>query len=300
MANFGETLKRERELRKISLREVTEATKIGLHYLKAMESNSFEQLPGGVFNKGFIRAYAKFIGLDAETLVNLYLYDEAHQLNPPPARARYAGSEPDDVPLPLPPAPTPVLPRRRSAALLTGVAAAIFILAAGAWLFLARYPAGARIDTPPMAQEPRLQQAGLLRPAPAETQATPEPGAPALRQDPPSLVLEDPLPAPASAVEKAPPSKANLAMFLGTTQTTDIVLLCDGVEKVRRDLAEGEIIAVACPGEVILSAGNAGALTLKINGHECLPLGEIGATLENFPLNARRAMEICPSDKGPR
>jgi len=300
MANFGETLKRERELRKISLREVTEATKIGLRYLEAMEGNHFDQLPGGVFNKGFIRAYAKFIGLDPETLVNVYLYDVAHQMNPPPARPRYAGLEPDDLPLPLPPAPAPVTARRFSATLLAGVAAAIFILAAGAWLFLARLPAGARIDTPPTAQEPPLQQAGLLRPAGAETQASPGPDSAALQQEPPPLVLEDPVPAPASAKEKAPPGGADLTLFLGTTQTTDIVLLCDRVERVRRDLAEGEMIAVSCPGEVLLSAGNAGALTLKINGHECLPLGEIGATLEEFPLNARRAKEICPSDKESR
>jgi hypothetical protein len=81
MANFGETLKRERELRKISLREVTEATKIGLHYLKAMEGNHFDQLPGGVFNKGFI-APMPIYRADPR-LWNVYLYDLAHRERPP-------------------------------------------------------------------------------------------------------------------------------------------------------------------------------------------------------------------------
>jgi len=73
MASFGETLKRERELREISLRQISEATKINIRYLEALEGNRFDALPGGLFNKGFIRAYAKFIGLDGEAMVNAYL-----------------------------------------------------------------------------------------------------------------------------------------------------------------------------------------------------------------------------------
>ncbi len=73
MASFGEELKRERELRAISLREVAEATKVNIRYLEAMERNDFEHLPGGVFNRGFVRAYAQYIGVDPEATVNAYL-----------------------------------------------------------------------------------------------------------------------------------------------------------------------------------------------------------------------------------
>jgi hypothetical protein len=75
MASFGETLKRERELREITLREVSEATKINIRYLEALEANRFENLPGGLFNKGFIRAYAAYIGLDGEAMVTSYLQE---------------------------------------------------------------------------------------------------------------------------------------------------------------------------------------------------------------------------------
>jgi cytoskeletal protein RodZ len=68
MSSFGETLRRERELRQISLREIAEATKINLRYLDALERDDFRHLPGGVFNKGFVRAYAQFIGIDPETM----------------------------------------------------------------------------------------------------------------------------------------------------------------------------------------------------------------------------------------
>lgn len=87
MASFGETLKRERELREISLRQIAEATKISMRYLEALEENRFDVLPGGLFNKGFIRAYATFIGVDSETMVNSYL----HELS---ARQQGAGATP--------------------------------------------------------------------------------------------------------------------------------------------------------------------------------------------------------------
>jgi cytoskeletal protein RodZ len=81
MSSFGETLKRERELRQISLREIAEATKINLRYLDALERDDFRHLPGGVFNKGFVRAYAQFIGIDPEAMVTAYLDEENRQLS---------------------------------------------------------------------------------------------------------------------------------------------------------------------------------------------------------------------------
>ena len=79
MPSFGEELKRERELRQFTLREISEATKINLRYLDALEHNDFRHLPGGVFNKGFVRAYSQFIGVDPESMVNAYLLEERHQ-----------------------------------------------------------------------------------------------------------------------------------------------------------------------------------------------------------------------------
>jgi len=94
MSSFGETLKRERELRQISLREIAEATKINLRYLDALERDDFRHLPGGVFNKGFVRAYAQFIGIDPETMVMAYLEEEGRQLS---RAARASGATPPRI-----------------------------------------------------------------------------------------------------------------------------------------------------------------------------------------------------------
>ncbi|MGA8763405.1 MAG: helix-turn-helix transcriptional regulator, partial [Candidatus Sulfotelmatobacter sp.] len=73
MGEFGEKLRKQREQRGITLEAVSNTTKIGTRMLKALEDERFDQLPGGVFNKGFVRAYARQIGLDAEEAVNDYL-----------------------------------------------------------------------------------------------------------------------------------------------------------------------------------------------------------------------------------
>jgi len=76
---FGEELRRERELRQVGLREVAEATKINRRYLEALERNDFSDLPGGLFNRSFVRAYCKTIGIDDEAMVNAYLLEEQVQ-----------------------------------------------------------------------------------------------------------------------------------------------------------------------------------------------------------------------------
>jgi cytoskeletal protein RodZ len=74
MANsaFGEHLRREREVRGISVDEVSAATRISVRFLEAIEAGRWDQLPGGVFNRGFIRAVARFLGLDEENLIAEY------------------------------------------------------------------------------------------------------------------------------------------------------------------------------------------------------------------------------------
>ena len=66
-------LRREREMRGISLDEIAATTKIGTRLLRALEDEQFDLLPGGIFNKGYVRAYAKYVGIDEEKAVADYL-----------------------------------------------------------------------------------------------------------------------------------------------------------------------------------------------------------------------------------
>jgi cytoskeletal protein RodZ len=89
---FGEHLRREREMRGVSLDEIATATRISARYLEALENEEWDQLPGGVFNRGFIRAVARFLGLDEDSLVTEYELeakdkDHTHIVAAPPEEA---------------------------------------------------------------------------------------------------------------------------------------------------------------------------------------------------------------------
>lgn len=85
-ASFGEQLRLAREARGITLREISEQTRISTRYLEAIESDDYKRLPGGIFNKSFIKAYAKYIGFDEKEALEAYA-----------RTAREQGSSPDDV-----------------------------------------------------------------------------------------------------------------------------------------------------------------------------------------------------------
>jgi cytoskeleton protein RodZ len=74
MASFGDNLRQQRELRGISLRDISEATKISVRFLQALETDRVDILPGGIFRRSFVREYARFVGLDPERMVAEFLH----------------------------------------------------------------------------------------------------------------------------------------------------------------------------------------------------------------------------------
>ncbi|MCM3900676.1 MAG: helix-turn-helix domain-containing protein [Pyrinomonadaceae bacterium] len=71
-ATIGEQLRLTREERGIPLREISDETRISIHYLEAIESNDYKRLPGGIFNRSFVRAYARCIGYDEKEAIEGY------------------------------------------------------------------------------------------------------------------------------------------------------------------------------------------------------------------------------------
>ncbi len=76
MTAIGIELKRERELRGITLQEISDVTKINIRHLKDLEEDQLDNLPGSFFIKGIIRSFAKYIGLDENTILNSYYESE--------------------------------------------------------------------------------------------------------------------------------------------------------------------------------------------------------------------------------
>jgi cytoskeletal protein RodZ len=114
---LGARLKREREGRALRLTDVARVTKIPARSLERLEQGKFEELPGDTFVRGFLRSYARCVGLDGEGLVQRY--GEVAVIRSP-------------VPSPLPPQPPPaseapawVVAARRASAVLAEAGRAV-------------------------------------------------------------------------------------------------------------------------------------------------------------------------------
>ena len=126
---IGEVLKRTRTRHKIDIRTVEQQTKIRIKYLRALENEEWDVLPGPAYAKGFLRTYAQFLGLDGDALVDEYRRtveaaldaDRAYLFSEPVLeRRRRPGSEPQRS-----------WPVRASVLGVLGAAAAVVLLILG-------------------------------------------------------------------------------------------------------------------------------------------------------------------------
>src|SRR5213593_3932363 len=69
---IGQQLRLAREERGIPLREISDQTRISVRYLEAIETNDYKRLPGGIFNRSFVKAYARYVGYDEKEAVEAY------------------------------------------------------------------------------------------------------------------------------------------------------------------------------------------------------------------------------------
>jgi cytoskeletal protein RodZ len=157
---FGEQLKRERELRGVSLEEVATATRIAPRFLEALENEQWDKLPGGVFNRGFIRAVARYLGLDEDNLVSEYALQTKGRTDP--------GVVPD--------APIKPEPMWGRIATLVGVLLAVIAVVAIAFHYLKPRIAARFHKTSSGAAGPTYANASLDTAAAAPVPATAAPG----------------------------------------------------------------------------------------------------------------------------
>ncbi len=93
--DFGAALRHHREAAHRSLREMADATKLGVRTLEALERNHVEKLPPGIFRRAVVRAYAREVGLDPEDTLRVFLARHPDDLPPPgPSVGPVADAEP--------------------------------------------------------------------------------------------------------------------------------------------------------------------------------------------------------------
>ena len=93
MASLGQDLKRERELRGISLKEISSSTKISMRFLEALEEDRLDIIPGNFFIKAILKSYARFIGLEEDYVLNKFYeasleFEQAQESKPTKRKTR--------------------------------------------------------------------------------------------------------------------------------------------------------------------------------------------------------------------
>jgi cytoskeleton protein RodZ len=107
-AGIGERLREARVLRGLDLDEIADRTKIRVPFLRAMEEERWEQLPGPAYARSFLRTYADALGLDADLVVDEYMSGESHEAEPAVAQGpRLGGADRRRSRLPTRPAGLP-------------------------------------------------------------------------------------------------------------------------------------------------------------------------------------------------
>lgn len=96
---IGESLRAERENRGLTLFDVEEKTKIRVKYLQALEEENFEEIPGEAYRLGFLRNYARFLGLDPEHILDLYKTQIDESDSSEPVIEKTAAVEPKSAPV---------------------------------------------------------------------------------------------------------------------------------------------------------------------------------------------------------
>lgn len=269
MGSFGDKLRREREMRGVNLDEISESTKISRRHLESLEKEDFDSLPGGVFNKGFVRAYARYLGINEDQAVADYV--------------AVAGDEPvpeDKFPLEVHEEPNRELnPRNSNLPMLLAVAAlAGGLIGYGVWAHnknahgaesvsanARTNPVAAAVPATPSqgrAGEEKVAGAHAIRAAqrPVSTKNSPE---------------------EIRVARKKAAAEPRFFIVIKAKEDSWISVIADGKTVTQGVLGQDKQRLIKAGKEIVLKTGNAGGIEVSYNGK---PLGAIGSESETRTL----------------
>jgi len=267
LSSFGERLRREREMRGISLDEIVAATKIGRRLLLALEDEQFDLLPGGIFNKSYVRAYAKCVGIDEEEAVSEYL-QAAHEV-PPDARVIAQQHTSIHSSRPALRAGFPFMPVLILLVVIAGGVGGWKVYQDRRYERQKRLPTGVPAELTSQASNPAIpasestqsvKSAAPLTPAAMPTPAAHQSSASRAEQGAPAQPTSRPAPV-ASAPTDTP--------FEVTVRPKDaawVSIKSDGKYVVRGIIRPPDVKIVHASSQVVFFTGNAGAVEVAFNG----------------------------------
>jgi len=277
--DFGAKLRDARERKGVSLRQIASKTKISVAALEALERNDISRLPGGIFSRAFVRSYAAEVGLDPEKTIQEFIAqfpsDSVTAGHPTSERVEEFEDFESD---------------RRMASTVLGIIV-ISLPLAGAVVYFSMMNRRASVaETPPPPAVATAAAEASATPVPPEpsptsvpsaassaTSPAPPPPAPAVAVATPPAAAPTPA-APAPAVQPAgtvgdAPSD-HLTIGLSARRPVWVSATVDGQRTISRLLQAGEKQTIDIKRELVITAGDAAALSLTLNGAEGRPLGK--------------------------
>lgn len=248
--SVGPYLRESRESRGISLEEAARVTRIGKNYLAALEGEMFDTLPNTAYVKGFLRAYAAFLGLSGDETVAMY----ERALSPVPLHTPEQNGGPGEAGTGKPAA------YRRSRWVVPLVL--LVLVLAAAYIFDDKGTTSAK--------------------APLSTDAPPPAPAPV---QPPRSSAQGPTAAPEPSADKgkvdlrpanADPKGGGIVLKLKVNQDSWLSITIDGMVSQQYDLKAGDLIEWKGDRVFALDLGNGGGIEAEFNGKPLQPFGEPG------------------------
>jgi len=294
LTGFGDYLRREREMRGVTLEEISAATRISIRFLEAIEGEELSKLPGGIFTRSFVRTYARYLGLDEERVltdcqlagrqkpevdIRRIAANRAHQ-NGTALRTRVIGLAVAAVLL----AGGYALFRHSRRVREQRVSAPIVVPPSAPAATTTNPPANPSAGTNPPANVPAVQPTASTPPGsnPTQTASTASPGsttAPAAPQGAPSSPGAKAKPAGQSAASQSPPavpSLSDLALQVTATERAWVAVDADGKTVLQKVLNPNEVENLKAHDTFDVTVGNASGIVLTLNGETLKPLGRRG------------------------
>ncbi len=269
MASFGENLRREREMRGVTLEEISVATKISVRFLQAIEREDFSVLPGGIFTRSFIRAYAKYLGLDEERILPEYQLVAQPDTQIEPNRIAITKTVPQPESFRTP---------------LLALFVASVILGGGYLLYRHSHRAvevqekgmtpgqvsAATSPSPPQFRERPASARASAAATATSSSARSAPGGQHPTQEAPS---EPSPPVLTPGVAKDARAESDLVLQVAATERAWVAVDADGKTAFQRILNPNEVRTVKAKESFDVITGNAQGIILTLNSETLKPLG---------------------------
>jgi len=263
--NLGEFLRQQREGKNVSIEELATRTRIAVRFIKLIEENQFDQLPNPVSAKGFLRSYARCLGLDEAAVLNRF-----SDVLQPSEPAAISGAEekvpsyiqrkqPDRLPFPL-----------WAALAVVGMIALFLILA----FFMPKKQEAASPPPPEeiLSDEPVSPELSPIPPPPEEGEAAPS------ASPSPAAPIPSTIPTPPVSPQAA--SAGSSVLLIEAMEQSWIHATIDGREIKEALLQPNEKIQWEAKEKFVLTVGNAGGVRLFLDGRELSPLGPSGKVVK--------------------